>query len=231
MSKIPLHINYDSETPWFFEDINHSSDLLIIAVSASSTIFEWKNFINAALKKLDLKQMYIADVDQAWYHGEYKGIDGYGEHAAAKFLQNKILEYGIKKVITIGASRGGYGSILFGTLLNADSVFAFNPKTYMTPGLNKKYSISHYLELLRQNLKDFSYDENNFDLKQIVLKNRIKTNYNIFYGCSSLVDTNQAHGLSDLSYIKYFPKKVHRHGISRFFIRDGIVQKMISDIV
>lgn len=72
MSKIPLRINYESETPWFFESLDHSSNILILSVSSSSKIFEWKSFINGPLKKYDLKQIYLADVDQAWFHGEYK---------------------------------------------------------------------------------------------------------------------------------------------------------------
>lgn len=108
MSKTPIRVNPKSNKPWYFESINHKSEVLVISCSSSKAIFEWGSFLNSSLKHLDLKQIYLVDYDQTWYHGEYIGIDGLYEEAVVNFLKKKIDEIKPKKVITIGASRGGY---------------------------------------------------------------------------------------------------------------------------
>jgi len=133
------------------------------------------------------------------------------------------------KVFTIGASRGGYGAILIGTLINADEVFAFSPKTFMEPGLDRKYKISNNLRELKKKIPEFSYDINFFDLKDIILKNRTKTKYNIFYGSLNPHDHVDAEKISDLEYVKIYTTNSFKHGIAGKFIKNGELKKLLKE--
>lgn len=82
----------------------------------------------------------IIDQHQIWYH---KGIDGVSSDipTTKDFLAKIISSY--KKVLFLGNSAGGYAAILFGSLLNVDSVLAFVPQTDLShidkPGFDKRY--------------------------------------------------------------------------------------------
>lgn len=85
-----------------------------------------------ATAKLPFKKLYLRDLNQAWYH---QGVAGMGKDIdeAAGFLRRMIEEEGCEKVAMMGGSTGGYGALLFGWLLEAHLVHAFNPPTYIGP--------------------------------------------------------------------------------------------------
>lgn len=100
----------------------------------------------------------------------------------------------------------------------------------MTVGLNRKYRISRFLKELSEKVPGYYYYINNFDLRKIVLENRDKTMYNLFYGNLNPREEAQVNSLSDLPYVRTFSVKSYRHGIARFFVKDGSFQKMIEKI-
>lgn len=63
---------------------------------------------------------------QQWYLGGLNGIGKNINHTLA-FFKKEFAKY--DKVLCIGASAGGYASLLFGSLLNVDVVIAINPQT------------------------------------------------------------------------------------------------------
>jgi len=69
---------------------------------------------------------FLRDTTNSWYLG---GLEGIGENIdhTISFLKNETQNY--DKVICIGASSGGYGSLLFGSLINAYASLAFIPQT------------------------------------------------------------------------------------------------------
>lgn len=70
------------------------------------------------------KHIFVRDVKKQWY------IDGINKNIStqeevANFLRKECSLY--KNVVTIGASAGGYAAILFGSLIDASLIIAFNP--------------------------------------------------------------------------------------------------------
>lgn len=70
--------------------------------------------------------LVVRDVHNSLYH---RGIDASHNSIprVAALLRSWIEELAPKRVVTFGASAGGYGALLFGHLLGADEVHAFSP--------------------------------------------------------------------------------------------------------
>lgn len=82
--------------------------------------FEW---YHSRIKKAG-KHIFIRDVFKQWY---LSGINQYinTPDKLLSFLKEETKGY---KIITIGSSAGGYAAILYGSLLQAQKVLAFNPQ-------------------------------------------------------------------------------------------------------
>jgi hypothetical protein len=106
--------------------------------------FEFVNFLNKHFPQYE-KHFYL-DIYKKWYH---RGIDGISKNIpeTKEYLQRQIQGY--KKVVFIGSSSGGYAAILFGSLLNVDSVLAFIPQTilpYSNPVFQMEYGdLRHWI--------------------------------------------------------------------------------------
>jgi len=106
------------------------SDTLVVAFQAheetvfGTTVEEFKGTLDA----LNYDTIKINDTNGKFF---FNGIDEtYDSHEK---VLNLLSEYvsGYTKTIFIGNCVGGYGAILFGTLLNVETVIVFNPVTYM----------------------------------------------------------------------------------------------------
>jgi len=88
------------------------------------TPFEFMNLTNDA----DYNRIFFKDVDFSFYH---RGLKGHttGLDDSVEFVRDLIGEMGVKRVIGVGNSAGGFGAILFGARLGAHMVHAFSPVT------------------------------------------------------------------------------------------------------
>lgn len=150
-----------------------SKDVLIIVFSgrqqglANLNIFEFRNFLESNFPNID--KCYLKDEKLSWYT---KGITGISTDISSTLDFFKSLHY--KSIVMIGASMGGYGALLYGSILGVDKIIAFRPQTHLDI-INKEYSTS----------------SDNIDINN-VLNN--KTKYYI-YGDSSITDNNDIHSI------------------------------------
>lgn len=160
---------------------NSDSDTLIISFACHAKWFggiprfEFVNFFESNFKNIN-KQFYI-DKHVTCYH---KGIFGISNNIdeTVTYLKNEIKDY--KNVIFLGVSAGGYASILFGSLLNINTVLAFIPQTLR----RDKYIDEKY--------RDISKYINN------------TTKYYI-YGNLSVTDIKDTHHISQCERISHHP--------------------------
>ena len=103
-----------------------------LIVSFASNARPTKDFFQRKASLMQLKfQRNDFDIlflrnQQQWYLGGLNGMGKNINHTSA-FLKKEFSNY--DKVLCIGASAGGYASLLFGSLLNVDVVIAINPQT------------------------------------------------------------------------------------------------------
>lgn len=80
--------------------------------------FEWyKTRIHSGYKHI-----FIRDIQKQWYLG---GINSRlnSPHKLLSFLRDETFGF---QVITLGSSAGGFASVIFGQLLNAERIYSFN---------------------------------------------------------------------------------------------------------
>lgn len=106
--------------------------LIVTFCSLSGTyhdppIFEFSNLLSKIASKCD--RYFYMDETRSWYQYGVpyisSNIDEFIEN-----LRGAIAEY--KNVIFMGISSGGYAAILFGSILNVNTVISFVPQTILT---------------------------------------------------------------------------------------------------
>jgi hypothetical protein len=160
--------------------------------------FEWYNTrIN-----IGEKHIFLRDIKKQWYltglNHKINSIEKLNE-----FLFNETIGY---KIITIGSSAGGFGAVLFGSLLSAETIFTFNGQFFLHDLLeNSTQKINPIVFKERNNQKINKY----YSLRTYVKKNE---NIYYFYSDRSPWDCTQFKHIFDLN-VKFIPFRTGRHGI------------------
>ena len=98
---------------------------------------------NTRASSLAEEIIFVRDIYKIWcINGINVKVDS--QDKLAKFLKQIV---GNREVITVGSSAGGYMAILFGTLLNASSIYALSPQVNLHE-YNKDHTIDHYNDWL-----------------------------------------------------------------------------------
>lgn len=145
--------------------------------------YEWKR--NKLPKAR--KHIFIRDIRKQWYIGGInKDIDD--PIKLLEFLKKETAGY---RVFTIGSSAGGYAATLFGSLLNANRVYAFNAQFNLN--ITKKSSNPSIDPILFKKALDKHLNVY-FDLSSYFNKH---TDYYYFQSCRSQMDLDQYFGISE----------------------------------
>lgn len=79
---------------------------------------------------LEARRIFARDLRQTWY---LSGIEGLGSRVdETAHALGAVVGDGSARVVTSGNSAGGFGAILYGTLIGADVIHAFSPQTVLT---------------------------------------------------------------------------------------------------
>jgi len=133
----------------FYPSKKGGSPPLVIAFGGMSSmiampVYEFKRFLQG---HFDCHFMFVRDRHQCWY---FKGVHGLGDSIdeSVKTMYSIIEGIPHSKVITLGTSAGGYGALVFGSLLKVDTIMAFNPQTFLdskTRRTMKEYKWDTYI--------------------------------------------------------------------------------------
>lgn len=123
------------------EDMETPSEVLAVAFGGIAMSvggippFEFFRVLNDTAPA---KKLLLRDSSQSWYH---RGVEGMaGDVAGVAAAIRRIVEREQpRKLVTLGASAGGYAALLFGRLLGAEEVHAFGPQTFIGPGLRLRH--------------------------------------------------------------------------------------------
>ena len=124
--------------------------------------------------QLNINIIFVRDIEQCWY---LTGYNGESTHNDFYIDIRKIINDNFKKsrIITIGQSAGGFGALLFGTLLNADKIITFVPQTSCFKGLNIECQYTsnplkkHHVD--KKNKMEMIKDKSFYNLKNHLSKN------------------------------------------------------------
>lgn len=168
--------------------------------------FEWqRNFLRYANKHI-----FIRDVQKQWY---IEGISQKCNSPIALLSLLQELTAGFR-LYTIGSSAGGFAALLYGSLLFADRVYAFNAQ------LNLNLIIEGSNVLVDPIL--FKYKDNERS-KFFVIENFLDNKIDCFYfqSCKSIIDIKQYNSLKNKNLLTRIPFKTSNHGFP--FLRHNLM--------
>lgn len=162
-----------------------------------------KNFFEWYHSRINIasKHIFIRDIFKQWYlAGINKDIDT--PEKMIDFLKNETEGY---KVITIGSSAGGYAATLYGSLLKAEYVLAFNARFEIYSVLKRS---TEAINPLAFRLKEKR--KNVFDLNHFINKS---TKYFYFFSKKSPLDIIQKNHIKKSDNIYTITFNTKHHGI------------------
>ena len=100
---------------------NNNKDTLIISFAGfyKNSIFDWKMLLN-----YDVDVLFLRDISMSWYLCGIKDVSN-DVRTTLEFI--KVYSDRYKRIVTIGSSMGGFGSLLYGSLLDSE-VYMFSPQ-------------------------------------------------------------------------------------------------------
>ncbi|MDP3679581.1 MAG: hypothetical protein Q8R22_01955 [Flavobacterium sp.] len=193
-----LCVIYFSSNEIYYPNTSNAFDYSIIKRNK----YEWKRnkFPNAG------KHIFIRDIRKQWYIGgintaldtPLKMID---------FLKTETHGY---KVYTLGSSAGGYAAILFGSMLQASRVYAFNAQLNLQVTMKTSGPLTDPILFERIENKEYNFY---FNLSNFIASGD-STDYYYFQSCRSQMDLDQYTAITEnakkkLKIVKF---KTSNHG-------------------
>lgn len=211
-------------------ELNNNKNLLVsfggINQGLGIPVFEFFN----SLKELECDKIFIRDFNQMWYqNGADKNIDSILE--LRNFLEEKMVEGKYEKVCFMGNSMGGYGAILFGTMLNVHNIISFAPQTFIDT-FNRLISFDYRWKKQMNSIhKNPRKVKSFFDLKVYLNKN---DNYNsiisIYYSSKHRLDKIHAERLKNIKGVQLFSFKEGGHSVVKTLRDSGKLNILLKEI-
>jgi len=150
------------------------------------------------------KHIFIRDIRKQWYLG---GINATLDNPMKllDFLKNETAGY---RVMTIGSSAGGYGALLFGSLLKCERIYAFNAQLNLNITMQNSNVVTD--PILFEKAHDLTWKDY-FDLSNFI--NPTTENY-YFQSCRSEMDLDQYQAISieAQKHLKIIRLQTSNHG-------------------
>jgi hypothetical protein len=216
-------------------DVERAGATLLIAFGglrgkvAGMPVFEFFSLVER--EDLRAKRIFVRDLRQAWYQ---RGVDGAGQTVpeVAARLRELAGTSGAGRVVTVGASAGGFGAILFGALIGATEVHAFSPQTFV----DRRHRV---LFLERRFAREIASlraapppDERFMDLKAVlasVVPGAARCV--IHYPAFNLRDSLHARRMGALPNVELRPYRMRAHNVIGRLRDDGRLPALLETIV
>jgi tetratricopeptide (TPR) repeat protein len=203
----------------YLELASSSQVLLIVFASRNDDRAHTKFQFRQLLSQVDIKKIFIRDVYDAWYNKGLKNIVDSIE-GVAEYLKEQIEQIKPKKLITLGSSSGGYASLLFGFLLNADRSLAFSPQTKIPRP--QPFPDSALL---------VDCDPRYFNLLDLEWGN-VKTICGIHYSEDFISDKDAAIRMEKLANFKLYSYKAGKiHNIAGWLKNQGKLESILLEVI
>lgn len=176
-----------------------------------------KEFFKSFVDK-DINIIFVKDFKQYWYQKGLLGITNDIE-STVEYLK-EILPETTGKLITLGASAGGYAAIRFGVALNADRVLAFSPQTLIDKETVRVFAKSC--------LRDMSFDRIDLDLNKVLERYDSNAAIEVYYGSKNRRDRIAVNHIKD--YVKAIAYETDTHLLASYLKEKGLLQQIIDSI-
>jgi hypothetical protein len=193
------------------------------------------------LKKLEqnsgrhINKVLVRDSGNAWYHRKIDGLGAHPDETAAS-LRALIAAIAPSKVITIGQSMGAYAAVMYGLLLNVESVVAFGPLSFLDERQALLYHERRWLAVMRDLARD-TPASGHYDLTALP---RGRTALHIVFGTkpdqanateSVNLDAMHAHRLAALGNCSLYPYPYSGHAVVQHLIDTKRINALLARLI
>lgn len=211
-------------------DFNSGRKVLMFAFGGFANgiglpMFEFNN-LTRGLESIN--KIYLRDKYGVWYHRGLSDIGG-NIDGIASFLQQYTSHPATQRIIVFGNSGGGYAALLFGHILKADEVHAFNPLTFLNPirriVLRDVLSWKPTLTLLYAYRAQRKY----YDLKKVLSKSpSTPRHFHIYFSANRRSDRLHATRIKSIPGIHLHPYQYGQHNLVRMLKKSGELSQIVD---
>ena len=230
MSKKLTNEEIKALTKGYLAEFTGSENLLVSFAGAhlgqGMPIFEFFN----SLSYLKIDKVFFRDFSEIFYQN---GVDDEinTPDKIVEFVTDAIAKNNYKKVCVIGNCMGGYASLVFGPLINADVIISFSPPTFLDRINRLKYRDFRWkpqipnLYAFKKKRKEF------FDLKKHLKRvGDYKTEIHVYYSKHETLDAINAERLAGSRNVQLHPSEEKGHNIIKVFRDNGELKKLLDSI-
>lgn len=166
------------------------------------------------LLELGVDVLFYRDFQQAWW---CQGLMGLSRDVAstAEYLRGRMRQFGYRRVMTTGASMGGYGAILFGVMIGAERIVAFGPQTRVNLAAFERY------EGTDARAVRFDFRGRDADLARVLEEIPYDGRIEIHFSTGSGTDALQARHLERFPQVSLHPHDSEDHNTAAVLKAEG----------
>lgn len=209
-------------------DMDSDSRALLVTFGGMRSLVGIPTFEFVRLtSEIPVKRLFVRDPRQSWYH---RGMPKHGRSLAsvAEAVGDLIAGHDVERLVMVGNSAGGYGALVFGTLLSADAVFAFAPQTVLDPRLLAEMNDHRWDDLLAPLIKKGALEERWSDLSVALPEAlRADTRYNVYFDQHILGDRLHAERIRDVEGVRLYRFGRGGHNLVRALRDCGALERML----
>lgn len=189
-------------------------------------VFEFFN----SLKEINCDKIFLRDFKQAWYHNgineKINNID-----YIRKSLQKIIRDNNYTKTCFLGNSMGGYAAILFGSMINVNTIISFSPQTFID-----KWNRFLTFDTRWKKQLSYVYTYTNKKIKYFDLKKHLKTvpsfsgSITIYYCPKQRLDKIHAERLKGCAEITLVQINNGGHDVVKILRDTGELKSVITKV-
>jgi hypothetical protein len=207
----------------FILDIKNPDWPVVISFAGLGDEFQFRNILSG----MNVNVIYIRDLKHHWYLNGLPDI-GNDVNEVRAFFVEKIKANSFKRVITIGASAGGFAALLYGTLIQADVVMTFSPQTFVNRFRRLIYWDTRWKDRISEIYGGDKSNRNYLDLRPLV-KN-YSGSVQLFFDANHRLDSIHAKRL-DFKNVTYFPSSEGGHTLAKHLKDNGKLKEYLENIL
>ena len=222
MPAAPRRLPRRSDTEGIVCDLEPDSTRLFVSFgglaggAGVSPTFEFVRSFSSA----PLKTVYVRDLAAAWYH---RGVAGVGPDVDSVAMHLREITADAEEVVMVGNSAGGFGALLFGSLLGCE-VHAFSPQTFIEPSLRQTHRDTRWESFVDALGTDL--DHRYADLLPVLAESAGR--FHVYYAARERLDAVHAERLGDLPQVTLHPFEYEGHDLVRALRASGWLRSFID---
>lgn len=193
------------------------------------------------LKKLELasglhvNKILVRDSGNTWYHRTIAGLGTHPDETAAS-LRKLVDAIAPSRVVTLGQSMGAYAALMYGLLLNVDTIVAFGTLSFLDVQLALRYHEHRWLGVMR----DLALNPPPSRYYDLTLLERERAAIHLVFGTQPdradntewvNLDAMHAHRLASLGNCTLYPEPQCGHAVVQHLVDTQRIDALLARLV